>query len=85
MSGGNNFERVRLMVLVTMQEWDMASLGCSDEVKETIFRNVGRCGAGDIGVLHEIGFEILSLGKFKEVSVMHEYPRLVSIIFVKKN
>lgn len=54
---------------VFVQVWDMASLGCGDDPKEMILRNQGACGAGDIGELHKIGFEILSAERFKEVSV----------------
>ncbi|XP_045101824.1 uncharacterized protein LOC123498614 isoform X3 [Portunus trituberculatus] len=52
---------------VSVQVWDMASLGCGDDVKEMILRDQGACGAGDIGVLHEIGFEVLSAERFKKV------------------
>lgn len=52
------------------QDWDIASLGCADDVKESIFRNIGTCGSGGVGDLHGIGFEFTSLGYNKVVSAM---------------
>ncbi|XP_045101820.1 uncharacterized protein LOC123498614 isoform X1 [Portunus trituberculatus] len=55
------------LLMIEDSVWDMASLGCGDDVKEMILRDQGACGAGDIGVLHEIGFEVLSAERFKKV------------------
>ncbi|KAG0714474.1 hypothetical protein GWK47_014086 [Chionoecetes opilio] len=55
------------LLAIDNSEWDLASLGCARPVKETIFRDLGTCGAEDIGTLHAIGFEIVSLGKYKEI------------------
>lgn len=62
-----DYERLYHITSVTGQDWDLASLGCSDEVKETIFRNMGTCGAGDIGILHGIGFEIFTPYNYNKV------------------
>nr|ABI18974.1 putative non-specific nuclease [Paraleptuca crassipes] len=48
-------------------EWDLASLGCSSDVKETIFRDLGTCGAGGVGILNGIGFQIFSLNYDKVI------------------
>lgn len=41
----------------------MASLGCGNKVKEMIFQKPGKCGAGNIGTLHDIGYPISSAEK----------------------
>lgn len=48
----------------------MLSLGCDDDVQESIFRNLGTCGSGGVGELHGIGFEITSLSYNKVVSAL---------------
>ncbi|KAK8377742.1 hypothetical protein O3P69_014003 [Scylla paramamosain] len=71
------------LLAIENSEWDMASLGCGDDVKEVIFRDQGACGAGNIGILHEIGFEILSAEKFKKVLRVCFDPSLETTLYTE--
>merc|ERR1711872_759808 len=39
------------------EEYTMQDMGCTDSIKESILRDQGTCGDGDVGVIHQIGFE----------------------------
>ncbi|XP_050722591.1 uncharacterized protein LOC127001660 isoform X1 [Eriocheir sinensis] len=52
---------------VAGSEWDMASLGCDDDVEESIIRNLGTCGSSGVGDLHVIGFEFTTLSYVKAI------------------
>lgn len=57
---------VSLMTTV-LQEWELNSLMCADSVDESIHRNLGTCGDGNVGDLHSIGFEVYGSSGYYEL------------------
>nr|WBG54456.1 duplex-specific nuclease [Austinograea rodriguezensis] len=46
-----------VMLDVNEEKMPLSTLGCSKTIRSTIKKNLGSCGAGDLGQLHIIGFQ----------------------------
>ncbi|XP_042229344.1 uncharacterized protein LOC121871214 [Homarus americanus] len=55
------------LLAVDGKAFSLKKLRCRSPAKSTIRRELGRCGAGDLGHLQAIGFDIPTLSKFYEV------------------
>nr|XP_045618896.1 uncharacterized protein LOC123770784 [Procambarus clarkii] len=56
-----------VLLAVDETEWELAELGCTDKVSESIQRDLGSCGSGNVGVVHAIGFEVDAAASFYEL------------------